>query len=656
MAVAQVATASADFENKSTTSSDADSVPTREKWSRRFDFIMSGIGYAVGVGNIWRFPYLCMRNGGGAFLIPYFFFLFTCAIPLYFMELAIGQYSASSPMTAWRICPLFKGLGYAMILVSGILCIYYNVILTWVLFYLAMSFGTEVPWGGCGNWWNTECCLAAGESRNATLLGPSGTNSTGNMLNYLPFSQSNTSSGQGLVMVTNVTVDLASNISYIEDSIFCNKSTSPTEEYWQSAVLGMSSGIDNLGTVKWELLICLILAWALTFVCLCKGVKSSGLIVYVTATTPYIFLTILLIRGATLEGSLEGVKYYLTPDFSKLAEFRVWCEACLQVFYSLGPAWGGLITMASYNEFNNNIMRDSLLIPMINCGTSFYGGFVIFSVMGYMAKVAGLRVDEVVKQGPGLAFVVYPEAIAQLPISPLWAILFFLMLLTLGLDSQFVTLETLTSSFIDEFPRILRKRRTLFTLAVCVVEFLLGLACITNGGIYVFQFMDWYCAAVAVVIIALLECLIVAYVYGADRLSDDVASMVGRKPFILWRICWRFVTPGLLMMILGFSLFSYKPPSYGDYRFPDWIEPLGWFIATIPLIPIPVVMVWRIAFAAQGNIWQRIRFLLKPSADWGPSPSEKPASRKIETNGVTVAYDLANGDTPKDMQEENHQV
>ena len=87
------------------------------------------------------------------------------------------------------------------------------------------------------------------------------------------------------------------------------------------------------------------------------GVQSSGKVVYVTATAPYVFLIILFFRGITLPGALNGIKYYIVPDFSKLLEFRVWTEANLQIFYSLGPAWGGIITMASYNKFHNNCYR-----------------------------------------------------------------------------------------------------------------------------------------------------------------------------------------------------------------------------------------------------------------------------------------------------------
>ncbi|XP_046543736.1 sodium-dependent proline transporter-like [Haliotis rubra] len=134
------------------------------------------------------------------------------------------------------------------------------------------------------------------------------------------------------------------------------------EEFWQltnvvALLTFSSSGLDDVGGVKWELLLCLFISWAIIFGCVFKGVKSVGKAVYVTATLPYIFLFILLVRGLTLPGGPSGALFYLTPDFSKLLDIQVWLAACAQVFFSLGPAWGGIITLASYNTFHADCLR-----------------------------------------------------------------------------------------------------------------------------------------------------------------------------------------------------------------------------------------------------------------------------------------------------------
>ena len=164
--------------------------------------------------------------------------------------------------------------------------------------------------------------------------------------------------------------------------------------------------MGDIGTLHWENVLCLLAGWIIIFLCLCKGVQSSGKVVYVTATVPYVLLTVLLIRGATLEGAIDGLMFYLKPDFSKLLDYNVWLEASLQMFYSLGPAWGGLVTMASYNRFNHKMNRDAVIIPMGDVFTAVYGGFAIFSVIGFMAHKANMPMERFAASGAALAFVV----------------------------------------------------------------------------------------------------------------------------------------------------------------------------------------------------------------------------------------------------------
>ncbi|PRD37328.1 UNVERIFIED_CONTAM: Sodium-dependent proline transporter [Trichonephila clavipes] len=150
----------------------------RGNWSNGIEFLLSCLSYAVGLGNIWRFPYLCYRNGGGAFLIPYVIMLIFVGLPLFFLELSFGQYASEGPITIWKISPLFQelqgfkeiegnssskfvcklGIGYAMFLMSTLVGIYYNMILAWALFYLISSLRSTLPWSSCDNWWNTVAC------------------------------------------------------------------------------------------------------------------------------------------------------------------------------------------------------------------------------------------------------------------------------------------------------------------------------------------------------------------------------------------------------------------------------------------------------------------------------------------------------------------
>nr|XP_031541972.1 sodium- and chloride-dependent GABA transporter 3-like [Vicugna pacos] len=126
----------------------------------RVEFVLSVAGEIIGLGNVWRFPYLCYKNGGGAFLIPYVVFFICCGIPVFFLETALGQFTSEGGITCWRkVCPLFEGIGYATQVIEAHLNVYYIIILAWAIFYLSNCFTTELPWATCGHEWNTENCV-----------------------------------------------------------------------------------------------------------------------------------------------------------------------------------------------------------------------------------------------------------------------------------------------------------------------------------------------------------------------------------------------------------------------------------------------------------------------------------------------------------------
>ncbi|XP_066479497.1 sodium- and chloride-dependent glycine transporter 1 isoform X2 [Tiliqua scincoides] len=398
-----------------------------------------------------------------------------------------------------------------MMVVSTYIGIYYNVVICIAFYYFFSSMTRVLPWTYCNNPWNTPDCTGVLDVTNSSAESP---------LN--------------LIQILNQTV----------------KRTSPSEEYWRRYVLKLTDDIGNLGEIRFPLLGCLGVAWVVVFLCLIKGVKSSGKVVYFTATFPYVVLTILFVRGITLEGAVTGIMYYLTPQWDKILDAKVWGDAASQIFYSLGCAWGGLITMASYNKFHNNCYRDSIIISITNCATSVYAGFVIFSILGFMANHLGVDVSKVADHGPGLAFVAYPEALTLLPISPLWSILFFFMLILLGLGTQFCLLETLVTAVVDEVGNewIIRWK-TFVTLGVAILGFLLGIPLTTQAGIYWLLLMDNYAASFSLVVISCIMCVSIMYIYGHRNYFKDIEMMLGFPPPMFFQICWRFISPVIIFRL-----------------------------------------------------------------------------------------------------------
>jgi hypothetical protein len=131
----------------------------RENWSGECDFLLSCLGYAVGLGAIWRFPYLVYANGGGVFLIPYITFLFLVGIPLFYLELNLGQYTSQGAAGCWKMAPIFKGIGISMNFASLMLCIYYTMIIAYSIYYLLLSFNSVLPWAKCDLAWASKSII-----------------------------------------------------------------------------------------------------------------------------------------------------------------------------------------------------------------------------------------------------------------------------------------------------------------------------------------------------------------------------------------------------------------------------------------------------------------------------------------------------------------
>uniref|UniRef100_A0A4W5RE00 Transporter n=1 Tax=Hucho hucho TaxID=62062 RepID=A0A4W5RE00_9TELE len=521
----------------------------RPEWDNPMQFVLACVSYAVGLGNVWRFPYLCQMHGGGGFLIPYMLMLVLLGVPLFYMELAIGQKMRLGSIGAWRaISPYLGGVGLASVVTSMYLCLYYNVINAWSFWYLFHSFQSVLPWA--------ECPV------NSNLTSP------------------------------------------VEE---CERAT-PTQYFFYRETLDISGSIEENGGIHMGQALCLLLAWIIVYLFIVKGVKSTGKVVYFTATFPYLVLIIYLIRGVTLHGAINGMKYMFTPKMEQLANPTTWINAATQIFFSLGLGFGSLIAFASYNQYNNNFEKQAIIVSMVNSSTSIFASIVTFSIYGFKATFnyesclervrllllntfdlaedtislenvnhwiaelnrthpdqfasLGGRLEtcdleaelDTAVEGTGLAFIVYSEAIKNMPVSQLWSVLYFIMLLLLGMGSMLGNVIAVITPLSDlKFISVLSYPVGL----VCLFCLLLGLGFTTRSGNYWFTMFNDYGATFSLLFIVLIEVITVCYIYGIKRFEKDVEDMLGHRLNWYWKIMLAGVSPILLIALFIFYIVNY---------------------------------------------------------------------------------------------------
>ncbi|XP_053104815.1 sodium-dependent neutral amino acid transporter B(0)AT3-like isoform X2 [Hemicordylus capensis] len=510
----------------------------RPKWNSKVQYLLSCIGFTVGFGNIWRFPYLCQTYGGGAFLIPYILALVLQGIPIFHIELAIGQRLRKGSIGVWNvISPYLGGVGYCSLLTSFLVSLYYNMLLALVIWYLANSFRVPLPWSVC--------------PLNDSRTGP------------------------------------------VEE---CNKSTA-SNYFWYRTTLNISTDITESGSLQGFLVLCLAVSWTLVYVCVIRGIETTG---------------------------KEPFKGYPTSSLLK-----------------------------------NDCELDSIIITVVNSATSLYATIPVFCIVGFKAtinyenclkrnidavvnafklqqlsitkdnytisvealkatspdKLANLRLKTCVLKefldqsvsGHGLAFIMFTEVVTHMPGSQLWAILFFVMLLTLGLSSMFGLIEAILTPILDFKVVSNSVRKEIISGVICLCCFFLALIFALRSGNYWFEVFDTYAAALPLLLTTFFEVIGVVYVYGIKRFSADVEMMTGNQPNIYWQMTWRFISPLIMLTIFVAFIMVQGPPSYNAWNpnyedfpkkekkdYPTWVYAICVTLASTACLFIPTVALFQL--------------------------------------------------------------
>ena len=438
----------------------------RSNFSGKLGFVLATAGSAVGLGNIWRFPYLAAKHGGGMFLLTYLILVVTFGFALSCAEILIGRKTGQSAINAFgALSKKWSFVGWLASLVPIIILPYYSVIGGWIFKYLF--------------------AFVSGDAQAST------------------------------------------NDSYFTG--FIGKIGEPIG--WFLLFIGITALIVLFGVEK--------------------GIEKASKIMMPILVVLTIFIAV---YSACMDGAWEGVKYYLTPDFSHFSVTTV-LAALGQLFYSMSLAMGIMITYGSYMKKDVNVSSSVHQIEIFDTGIAFMAGLMI--VPAVFAFSGGS--EEALGKGPSLMFITLPKVFGSMPGGTIIGAIFFLMVLFAALTSSISLMETVVSVIQDKF----KLNRKITCLIVFIGSVLLGLPSSLGNGVWAnvkiigFAFLDFFdfiSNSVLMPVVALLTCIFVGYVIKPKTLIEEAelsGKFSGKK---LFTIIIRYIAPICIILILGFSV------------------------------------------------------------------------------------------------------
>lgn len=466
----------------------------RGAFSSRKVFILAAIGSAVGLGNIWRFPYVAYENGGGAFLVPYLIALLTAGIPFLLLDYAIGhKHRGSAPLSFARLRRGTEFLGWWQVGICFLIAVYYAAVIAWALRY--MLFSLDEAWG---------------DDPEGFFIG-----------DFLQTS------------APGVNVDVVLGV------------LTPLLLVWLAVLAIMALGVE-------------------------KGIGRLSLYFIPVLVVAFV---VLVVRAITLDGAVDGLDAFFSPNWDALTEPGVWAAAYGQIFFSLSIGFGIMITYASYVDRRSDMPGAGLVVGFANSGFELLAGIGVFAALGFMAQASGVAVDEVVSGGIGLAFIVFPALISEAPAGTLIGVLFFGSLVIAGLTSLVSVIEVVISAVRDKF----EMTRIGASMAVGVPAALISLVLFsTTSGLHVLDIVDHFINQYGILLVAVVSMLVVAWGLRAlpmlaAHLNRTASLPLGR----LWFALISVIAPLALGYVLLDAFRTDVETPYGD--FPSWmLAVFGW--------------------------------------------------------------------------------
>jgi len=442
---------------------------SKNEWGSNLQFLLAMIGSAVGLGNIWRYPYVLFSSGGGAFFIPYIIAVLLMGIPFLILEYSVGyNFKSSFAKGLRKINKKLEFLGWVLPLATFVIMIYYSTIIGWIGVYVFLSFTK-----GWGN---------------------------------------------------------------------------DPDTFFGAKVLQASDSVSGLAHFVPFVALSMLISWAIFWIISHKKLeKGLGKVSNILVPLLFIIMIIIVIYSLTLDGASIGLHELFSPKWDTLLKFDIWMAAFGQIIFSLSLGTSTAFTYAGYSGKDTDLVTNALTIAVANCGFENFCSLGVFSILGYMAKMEGTGINDVVKQGASLVFVAYPAVLNKLGgFAYVLGPAFFITVYLAGLTSILSMIEPLSFCIQNKFNWT--RPRTMSILSA--IGAALSMMFATSYGGDLLGFIDTYINQVCILFCIILECFAFAWVFKAEKtmktLNDRSKSI---KVGMWWIIIVKYILPIFIAVV-----------------------------------------------------------------------------------------------------------
>lgn len=331
-------------------------------------------------------------------------------------------------------------------------------------------------------------------------------------------------------------------------------------------------------TIPLPVFISALVAWGAIYYCIRNGANSVGKVVKYTVIMPVVLLLIMAVKGCTMDGAMEGLQRFFVPQLEAFADPSLLVDAFGQVFYSLSIMMAIMFAYGSYLSEDANIAEDAIIIAASDAAVSVLSGIVMFSTMGGVGML-----DDISASGIATAFIIYPQTIVNLTsvgwVNALFGVIFYLMLVTLAIDSAFSIVEGVSASVSDKFK--LDSRKT--TRVICIIAGIISLIYTTRAGLAWLDIVDNWTNQINLIVIGVLECITVGWLFDPDKVLKQINRNTNKfkMPRFWFRASVRFIAPIVLSILFVWNLYDLFAIKGGHYGYALWAELIGGWLVSV---------------------------------------------------------------------------